>query len=206
MEQSTIGNRLHLVGSIQGAASFSHTVGDTAFCSFLLGVERRSGTLDVLPVTAAVHLMPEVLREGETLAIGGQLRAYRQHLPDRRTQLHLTAFAKSVVPQAGEEVEHENAVELTGRLVLCPNYRQTPSKREITDLLLAVPRAYGRVDCIPVIAWGGAARRAAALPKDTVLFVRGRFQSRAYQKRMPDGGVDPRTAYEVSASELSVFS
>ena len=35
-----------------------------------------------------------------------------------------------------------------------------------------------------------------------MLLIRGRMQSREYQKTLPDGSVEQRTAYEISISAL----
>lgn len=202
MQQHAGGNQLHLSGRVQGTVEFSHAVGDTAFCRFFLAVTRMSGTLDVLPVTANAHLLPPALKGGDPVRIEGQLRAYRRCLPDGAARVFLTAFARHV--EVEMDAADANEVQLTGRLARHPVYRETPSRREIADVLLLVPRAFGRLDGIPVIAWGRFARFAATLAPDTPVAVQGRFQSRAYQKRMPDGTVLPRTAYEVSASALTV--
>ena len=206
MEQRTDSNRLHLAGRIVGPVLFSHTVGETAFCSFLLAAERRSGVADVLPVHAAERRLPQALQEGDFVAVDGQLRSYRRASPDGAAHVRLIAFAKDVRLEREYSCgngPYENEVLLTGRLVYWPVYRQTPARREIADLLIAVARPTGPHDFLPVIAWGALARLAASLDAGTRLSVCGRLQSRAYQKRLPDGSVSDRIAYEVSASELS---
>ena len=63
----------------------------------------------------------------------------------------LTVYARSLQPGLGEPV---NRILLAGTLCKPPIYRRTPLGRSISDLILAVPRSYGRADYLPVIAWG----------------------------------------------------
>ena len=92
---------------------------------------------------------------------------------------------------------------MTGAICKPPAFRTTPFGREIADLMLAVNRAFGKSDYIPCIAWGRTARYAAQLSVGDKLKVQGRFQSRDYQKQLPDGTVMNRVAYEVSLSRLT---
>ena len=74
---------------------------------------------------------------------------------------------------------------------------RTPLGREISDIILAVNRRYGRADYLPCIAWGAVAQQAAAMTTGDRLTIEGRVQSRTYTKT--EGGVSTeRTAYEVS--------
>lgn len=200
MEQPAQTNCLRLSGHLQGEVTFSHAVNDTALFRFTLAVIRRSGVFDLLPVTCAAQQGMEHWADGAPLFLEGQLRAYRHVLAGGGCRVLLTAFAKHILP--AEQPESENSVLLTGQLVRRPVYRQTPAGREIADLLLSVPRAFGREDFLPVIAWGRLARFAAVQEAGTRLFITGRFQSRLYQKRLPDGTAAEKTAYEVSAMEL----
>jgi single-stranded DNA-binding protein len=74
--------------------------------------------------------------------------------------------------------------------------------REIADVLLAVNRAYGKSDYIPCICWGRNARYAGNLTVGSRIQLRGRIQSREYQKRIGEGKVVDKIAYEVSASQM----
>ena len=93
---------------------------------------------------------------------------------------------------------------LTGYICKKPIYRQTPFGREISDLLLAVNRAYNKSDYIPAIAWGRTARFCQNLEVGTEVRVIGRVQSRSYEKKHEDGTVETRVAYEVSIASMEV--
>ena len=124
-------------------------------------------------------------------------------------------FAKDVaeLEENSEEEENEmvkkdiitNEVVLVGFICKKPIYRQTPFGREISDILLAVNRAYNKSDYIPCIAWGRNARFCQNLEVGTQVKVVGRIQSRMYEKKHEDGTVENRVAYEVSVGSLEII-
>ena len=75
-------------------------------------------------------------------------------------------------------------------------------RSEITDILLAVNRAYNKSDYIPCISWGRNARFCEKMLVGDHIKLWGRIQSRQYQKRLSTGEVDKRLAFEVSVSKL----
>ena len=98
-----------------------------------------------------------------------------------------------------------NEVVLVGYVCKKPIYRQTPFGREISDILLAVNRAYNKSDYIPCIAWGRNARFCQNLEVGSQVKIVGRVQSRTYEKKFEDGTVQTRVAYEVSVGSLEVI-
>ena len=144
--------------------------------------------------------MPSSLQEGSAVRIQGQVRSYNKWM-NGTNRLIITIFARELrlVDRTSASV---NEVCLLGHLCKEPIYRITPFRREITDLLLAINRAYHKSDYIPCIAWGHNARFAGTLSVGDVIRLRGRLQSREYEKQLPDGRVATRTAYEVSISGL----
>ena len=97
-----------------------------------------------------------------------------------------------------------NIIEINGFICKNPIYRTTPFKREICDVLIAVNRAYNKSDYLPCIAWGRNARFIKdATVGDKVCLV-GRIQSRVYQKKLEDGNVEDRVAYEVSVGRITL--
>ncbi|MBR3739744.1 MAG: single-stranded DNA-binding protein [Clostridia bacterium] len=196
-------NQLTLCGVIDSAPVMDHEVFGEHFYRMDLRVPRLSGTQDVLPVTVSERLMNSQIVPGVRVAIQGQLRSYNKVLGGAG-RLLLTAFAQRLL--APDEDENPNMIHLTGAICKPPAFRTTPFGREISDLMLAVNRAFGKSDYIPCIAWGRTARYASQLRVGDHLEVQGRFQSREYQKQMPDGAVMNRMAYEVSISRLSRVS
>ena len=74
--------------------------------------------------------------------------------------------------------------------------------REICDLMIAVNRMYNKSDYIPCIAWGRNATFAEKLDVGTKIYIEGRLQSREYKKKLDDGTMQLRRAYEVSVLRL----
>ena len=199
----TVTNVLNLTGVVTEDPQFDHEVFGEAFFRTVLSVPRLSGAFDLLPVTVSERLMAGAFRQGETVALTGQLRSYNKVMAGAG-RLLLTAFAQHLHPV--DEEQNPNTVALAGALCKPPSFRTTPFGREIADLMLAVNRSYGKSDYIPCIAWGRTARFAAGLSVGDRVQLQGRFQSRVYQKQLPDGAVQERTAYEVSVSRLTLES
>ena len=208
-------NYLTLVGKVTGEKKFSHEIYGESFYVFNLEIPRLSGNSDIIPITVSERLIKEdTLTEGKKLLIKGQFRSYNSY-ENEKNRLILTVFAKDIVEVEENEEEEENEmvrkdtitneVVLVGYICKKPIYRQTPFGREISDLLLAVNRAYNKSDYIPCIAWGRNARFCQNLEVGTEVKVVGRVQSRNYEKKHEDGTVETRVAYEVSIGSLEVI-
>ena len=206
---------LTLVGKVTGEKKFSHEIYGESFYVFNLEIARLSGNSDIIPITISERLIKEdTLTEGKKLLIKGQFRSYNSY-ENEKNRLILTVFAKDVVEVEENEQDEENEmvrkdtitneVVLIGYICKKPIYRQTPFGREISDLLLAVNRAYNKSDYIPCIAWGRNARFCQNLEVGTEVKIVGRVQSRNYEKKHEDGSVETRVAYEVSVGSLEVI-
>lgn len=198
-------NRLKLVGKIASDKSYSHEIYGEKFYVFNLEVVRLSSTVDIIPITISERLLTDIsLDIGKKVAVEGQFRSYNNY-ENERNRLILTVFAKEIV-EADEEEKDEvtNEVLLTGYICKKPIYRQTPFGREISDVLLAVNRAYNKSDYIPCIAWGRNARFCQNMEVGTEIKISGRVQSRTYEKKYEDGRVETRIAYEVSVASMEV--
>ena len=207
-------NYLTLVGKVTGEKKFSHEIYGERFYIFNLSIPRLSVNSDIIPITVSERLInEETLQEGKKLLVKGQFRSYNSY-ENEKNRLILTVFAKDIVEvEESNEEESEivkkdvitNEVVLIGFICKKPIYRQTPFGREISDLLLAVNRAYNKSDYIPCIAWGRNARFCQNLEVGTQVKVVGRVQSRTYEKKHEDGTVETRVAYEVSVGSLEVI-
>ncbi len=222
-------NYLTLVGKVTSEKKFSHEIYGERFYSFDLMIPRLSGSSDIIPVTSSERLFTdEMLKIGTKLLIKGQFRSYNSY-ENEKNKLILTVFAKDIEKleenvenvESQENTENEETVEMarkegfrkdyiTNEVVLVgyickkPIYRQTPFGREIADLLLAVNRAYNKSDYIPSIAWGRNARFCQNLEVGTEVKVVGRVQSRNYEKKLEDGSIINKVAYEVSVGSLEI--
>ena len=208
-------NYLTLVGKVTGEKKFSHEIYGERFYIFNLTIPRLSGNADIIPITVSERLIKEeTLNEGKKLLVKGQFRSYNSY-ENEKNRLILTVFAKDIVELEENDQEEENEmvrkdtitneVVLVGYICKKPIYRQTPFGREISDLLLAVNRAYNKSDYIPCIAWGRNARFCQNLEVGSQVKVVGRVQSRTYEKKHEDGTIENRVAYEVSVGSLEVI-
>lgn len=190
-------NCVSIAGRLNGL-ELSHKIYGEAFYTFYLESERLSDKSDVLPVTVSERLL---LRhphyDGEMVLVKGQLRSYNK-LVDGKVRLYLTVFARDIT----ESSMPVNDIELKGFVCKPPVFRVTPFGREITDMLVAVNRAYNKSDYIPCIVWGRNARFAANFEVGDKLALHGRVQSRQYEKVQDSGEKITRVAYEVSISRL----
>ncbi len=198
MQMEWNANHMILVGTVGGAAEFSHENHGTTYFRFPLRVRRLSGVEDVLNVVAARPLLEQTpVRPGETLAVEGEVRSYNNR-SGMGSKLVITVFARAM--ECSRE-PHKNDLTLAGVLCKPPVLRRTPLGREICDMMLAVNRRYGRADYLPCIAWGGLAAWCSQLEVGDGLKLNGRLQSREYTKEI-EGRRESRTAYEISVMSL----
>ena len=203
----TENNYLVLIGKIISDKTFSHEIYGESFYIFNLEVPRLSGNEDIIPITISERLIANFdLTIGRKVVIEGQFRSYNSY-ENERNRLVLTVFAKDIIDYKEEQEENvSNEVVLNGYVCKKPIYRKTPFGREISDILLAVNRAYNKSDYIPCIAWGRNARFCENMEVGTEVKVVGRVQSRTYEKKFEDGRTEQRVAYEVSIGSLEVIN
>lgn len=195
-------NQVLLRGILLDGPTYSHENHGMQFDRLTLSVERLSGTYDHLNILAA-HSLVEALSPGDgpLLEAEGEIRSFHNH-SGQGPRLVISVYAQALRYSPGLP---ENRVELTGRVCREPVYRHTPLGREITDVMLAVPRKYRRQDYIPCILWGSVARMGSLCAQGTELSIQGRLQSRNYVKNTPEGP-EERTAFEVSAAGAEILA
>lgn len=198
-------NLVTVSGEIVSDYNFTHEVYGEKFYSFDLASKRLSTNSDIIPITVSERLgICESFKKGSEVTINGQLRSYND-FSQKKNHLVLTVFAKDIhLEEEGKSIP--NQVILNGFICKPPVYRTTPFGREISDILLAVNRAYNKSDYIPCIAWGRNARFAGKLNVGDNIKITGRMQSRNYQKKLEDGTALEKTAYEVSISKLELVA
>lgn len=207
MDKMIKNNQSTIAGKVVSTFTFSHEVFGEGFYMVHLEVERLSGNVDTIPVMISERLI-DVNEDyiGEFLAVSGQFRSYNRH-DGEKNRLILYVFAREASFIEGEIDDGKtNSILLDGYICKPPVYRETPFGREITDILIAVNRPYGKSDYIPCILWGRTARFAAFLGIGTHIEIEGRIQSRVYMKRISSEELEERTAYEVSVSRLEELS
>jgi hypothetical protein len=204
LQRVTSTNSVMVIGRFHGGLEFSHKIYGEGFYNFYVSVPRLSDYSDILPVTVSERLIlgMDLMGMEEMLQIEGQLRSYNKYI-DGGNRLILTVFARDLhLVDPREDIKNPNQIFLDGYICKDPQYRTTPFGREITDLLVAVNRAYGKSDYIPCIAWGRNARFSEKLIIGDRVRIWGRVQSREYQKKLPNGSMLNKIAYEVSISKM----
>ena len=204
-------NYITLVGKVTGEKRLSHEIYGERFYIFDLEIPRLSGNSDIIPVTISERIITdEMLTQGKKLLVKGQFRSYNSY-ENEKNKLILTVFAKDIIEVNEEEnTQNEmvkkdvitNEVVLIGYICKKPIYRQTPFGREISDILLAVNRAYNKSDYIPSIVWGRNAKFARNLNVGDRIQIWGRIQSRFYEKKIDEETTVKKVAYEVSVSKI----
>ena len=196
-------NQVSIMGKIISGFVFSHEVFGEGFYMVDVSVQRLSESTDTIPVMISERLI-DVTQDyqGEYIQIFGQFRSYNRH-EEKKNRLVLSVFAREIsfVDGEGDKVK-SNQIFLDGYICKTPIYRRTPLGREISDMLLAVNRPYGKSDYIPCICWGRNARFASAFEVGEHVQVVGRIQSREYTKKITETETQKRVAYEVSVSKL----
>ena len=195
-------NVITLVGKIVSERSFSHEVYGEGFYIFDMEVPRLSENSDIIPVTVSERILNDDFKVGARVKIDGQFRSYNNY-ENEKNKLVLTVFVKDIALVSEEDDSYNpNEIILNGFICKKPIYRTTPFGREISDILLAVNRAYNKSDYIPCIAWGRNARYCQNLEVGENVKIWGRIQSRQYEKKFEDGTSEIRRAYEVSICKM----
>lgn len=201
MENSMLNNKIYLEGKVISELQFSHEMYGEGFYTFYMEVSRLSEAKDDLFITVSERLIGGMdIKVGTELMVEGQLRSYNKFV-DGSNRLILTVFARNIY-YCEEKSKNPNQIYLDGFICKEPVYRTTPFGREISDILLAVNRAYNKSDYIPTIAWGRNSRFCKTLKVGDNIKVWGRLQSREYQKKISDTETIKKIAYEVSISKM----
>ena len=206
MERINEDNRAVVCGVFRQTFAYSHRIYGEVFYKAEIRVSRKSGAVDDIPVMVPGRLCdPSYDYTGKLAGIAGEFRSFNERQGDRN-RLCLYLFAKEIIiPDEDDrckDVADCNRILLHGYLCKEPVYRETPLGREITELLIAVNRAYGKSDYIPCICWGRNARYASGLGTGDRILLEGRIQSREYIK-IDEKGKSQKTAYEVSVQKIS---
>ena len=197
-------NKISLVGEVISSPKLSHETHNEKFYTVKVDVKRLSGDIDTLEIIISEKLYDiEKIKLGTRYYIEGEIRSYNYYVSEsERRKLVINIFAKNL--SIAEETDDEclNNFELVGHICKKPIYRKTPFDREISDILLAVNRLYGKSDYLPCIAWGRNAKFASTLEIGDKIKITGRMQSRQYTKKINDNEEEKKIAYEMSIITL----
>ena len=192
-------NDVYVLGTVDEQPVFVHNERGYGIHEGVLAVPRRSGEIDHIPFDGTQDVVGD-LRAGEYVSISGAVR-HRDRSAFPAAKRRTVVFADSV-SRAAPGWPFQNEIKLSGHICRLPNFRTTPRGRDLCELSVAVPRGNGPQDYILCIAWNDMAHIARNLAVGTGISVSGRFQSRRYTKRLPNGDREERFAYEVSLDSL----
>lgn len=192
-------NDAYLVGTVEEQPTLLHNERGYDIYEGVLAVQRRSGEIDHIPFDGTQDVVGD-LRAGEYVSISGAVR-HRDRSAFPAAKRRTVVFADSV-SRAAPGWPFQNEIKLSGHVCRLPNFRTTPRGRDLCELSIAVPRGNGPQDYILCIAWNDMAHVARNIAVGAAVQVSGRFQSRAYTKRLANGEREERFAYEISLSSV----
>ena len=196
-------NNVEIGGEIIEEPNFSHEIYDEKFYKFLIKTKRLSNYEDILPVIISERLVNlEDIKIGKVVKIYGQFRSHNLQT-ETKNKLVLSIFVKEIEFTDDKNVLTLNDANFIGYICKESVYRKTPLGREIADVLIAINRTYKKSDYIPCILWGRNAKFCETLKVGDLVKLSGRIQSRSYEKKLDNGDIIKKTAYEVSISKFA---
>lgn len=184
-------NKITLIGDVVSAPRESHKSSGKIFYKFFIGVERKSGVADILPVLFDKEISDTGI-SGRVYVSG---KIITRHVKTGSGKAILTyVMADTIKPKDDVPL---NEVSLDG-IIEEKQLRETPLGRKICDVKLKTVRENGKEDLITCIAWGKCAEYANSLALGDRVSTYGRLQSRRYKKTCKDGHVMKKVTYELS--------
>lgn len=200
----TENNKVQMSGIIVENPVFNHRLYGEDFFKLKISIKRLSDTYDILDVVFSSRLVQDMaeIKTGTNIHIIGEYRSHNNtHVVENKISFFI--FAKELyVYKDASQIYYSDNITLRGFLCKEPTIRKTPLGRQISDLIVAVNRQYHKSDYIPCIVWGRNALFAQHLNIGDEILIKGRIQSREYQKKLESGEIVTRTAYEVSVSQI----
>ena len=198
-------NTVIVQGIVASELQYSHEVYGEKFYTFLVSVKRLSDTSDCIPIIISENFFEDdMLHVGCCVHILGRFSSYNLHQEGRNKLLLYVTVQLIEVLKKTDEHEFINHIFLDGYICKEPTYRETPLGRNISYLLIAVNRSYGKSDYLPAICWSNNALLASYLKVGAHIQIEGRIQSRVYVKKLSETEKEERVAYEVSVSKLTI--
>lgn len=184
-------NRITLIGDVVSAPRESHKSNGKKFYKFFIGVERKSGVADILPVLFDKEISDTGI--SGRVYVSGEI--ITRHVKTGSGKAILTyVMADTIKPKDDAPL---NEVSLDG-IIEENRLRETPLGRKICDVKLKTVRENGKEDLITCIAWGKCAEYTDSLALGDRVSTYGRLQSRRYKKTCKDGHVVEKVTYELS--------
>lgn len=192
-------NYIELIGTITKDLTSSRKQFDEQFYFSEISVCRTNKDVkDIIPIMITEKNINGInIKKGARVFICGEFRSYNDFV-DGKAKLKLFVFVKEIAHACSDD-DCNNAY-VYGHICKAVTFRSTPLHKEISDIMLAINRPYGKSDYIPCIAWNENARYISAANVGDAVEINGRIQSREYTKN------DTKMiAYELSAKEIRIL-
>lgn len=173
---------------------------DIVICEGNLQIIRDSGVSDYIPIL--FDNTSGSIKIDSFVRLTGQFRSRDIPKEDGKIKVQLYVYVNYITELA--EPVYTNEIELNGYVCKKPILRNTPSGKQITDLLIACNYSKDKSAYIPVIAWGREARKSGKYAIGTKVKLDGRIQSRKYTKQINEL-TEEFVAYELSANSIEVL-
>ena len=180
-------NEVTEVGYVEKDVHLAEGTNRFEFC-----VPRKSGTKDKFNVSVYMESECDLIAN-ENIKLIGYMESKSSN-----GKLYVNVAATTIIFDTEDE-EGINEVCLCGELCSDPAVRSTPLGKTITNIILRVRNSATENFYIPIILWGDDAHKVSQMKSHDIVTVKGRFQSREYNKRISDTETRVMTAYEVSA-------
>ncbi len=203
-------NKVYISGKIGERFNLSHETKGEKFYRSKVIVKRKSGIVDYIPIIISEKLLPIDIENviNKYIEVAGQFRAYlvKDSINERHLNLYVYATLIHICEKEEELNEREgtNVIYIDGNLSRIPQYRVTPTGREISDIMVSVQRNYEKIDYIPVITWNCIAKWIKNKEPKEEITLFGRIQSRNYPKRCNGKEVN-KEVYEVSLMAVKQY-
>ena len=124
-------NKTELRGTIINAPEYSHKTYGETFYNFVLGIERKSGYVDEIPIVISERLIWNyTLKPGDRVHIFGQIRTYNETV-DGKNRLIIVVFTREFELAEDPALPDENKVYLDGFICKPPVRRVSPLGRDL---------------------------------------------------------------------------
>lgn len=192
-------NEITVIGEITQIEPEFESFG-SKFNQICLAVSRLSGTVDIVPVV--YKDIPNVKFElHDRVKVVGSIRT-RNVMVDGKSRLIMYVYGapEAVTP----EMTDFNMFVINGYICKPVNKRETPMGRRVADMVVAHNTITKKSYYLPSILFNGEADRAENLKVGDNIIIRGRFQSRLYNKTLDDGTNITKIAYELAISNFDM--
>ena len=190
-------NKIQLSGVINNI-TYSHTIGTTDYDKAEIIVPKYNGE-DVLQLRFKHY--SNTYENGEQIALVGNIRSYSEKL-ETKNKVHLYVFTYFDKPENDSEEEVVwNNFEVDGRICKIDNIRTSANGKQNIHFILAnniiSKNTHQKLNTyIPMVAFGDTAVEIAKLHVSDKIQVTGKLNSREYIKKLDDGTIETRMAYE----------